>query len=527
MSPGSTGSAGTHVLSSPGHRESEESDENEESQEAADSLYDKIADLLASMQPIGEDMVRGIAVRHVLHGFGAALRLHPSRQQDTLRRLHQKSRPTDAIGEFWSHSWRGKAWRKILTLILLKNGVAAAIIGTLAACLGSALTYYEVLPLFGGAPLWGNILGACFFILTLFLWPSKQNIFLDVACIDQDNPEKKGKGILSLGATLRRSKAFLLLWDPSYDKRLWCIFELAAFVRCNPENTVRIRPIFLGTCAFSLFTWCLLGTAISLGIQAASWNLENYWNEESYYSGILAYYAFISVFFVSFTYVGCMMFRKYFHSIASFQERLLGFQLAETECYCCSNGHAGETNGELCVRCSRAWFGSESEFEEVCKTVLGASILSHLGSHLFPCKLYMVSSCPLLWGLFDHAVFHALILQSPTGALSYLFIGFGNYMGLGLLVLSILCLIARCCWRPSRYKCVDHALNVLAAVFLYFVFILSIGFLQVLFFLTNDSTWRVSAYWSGITTLVGHFCWFFPYLWRRKAGHPRPPPEPN
>ena len=158
-------------------------------------------------------------------------------------------------------------------------------------------------------------------------------------------------------------------------------------------------------------------------------------------------------------------------------------------------------------------------------------------------------------------------------------------MGLGLLVLSILCLIARCCWRPSRYKCVDHALNVLAAVFLYFVllgvlvrqnpvtviesalvrpimrsrprFILSIGFLQVLFFLTNDSTWRVSAYWSGIlnlqkktwigrfsaenpwgfpiflepnepvqgiTTLVGHFCWFFPYLWRRKAGHPRPPP---
>lgn len=64
-------------------------------QEAPDNLYDKIADLLASMQPIGEDMVRGIAVRHVLHGFGAALRLHPSRQQDTLRRLHQKSRPTE------------------------------------------------------------------------------------------------------------------------------------------------------------------------------------------------------------------------------------------------------------------------------------------------------------------------------------------------------------------------------------------------------------------------------------------------
>ena len=64
-----------------------------------------MAALLARMQPIGEDMVRGIAVRHVLHGFGAALRLHPSQQEKTLRRLHQKSRPTETWlfrDLFWS-----------------------------------------------------------------------------------------------------------------------------------------------------------------------------------------------------------------------------------------------------------------------------------------------------------------------------------------------------------------------------------------------------------------------------------------
>lgn len=55
----------------------------------------------------------------------------------------------DAVAEFWSHSWRGEAWQKIATLSLLKNGTAAAIIGTLAACLGSALSFYGVLPLFG------------------------------------------------------------------------------------------------------------------------------------------------------------------------------------------------------------------------------------------------------------------------------------------------------------------------------------------------------------------------------------------
>lgn len=33
--------------------------------------------------------------------------------------------------------------------------------------------------------------------------PPRKKIFLDVACIDQEDPKEKAKGILSLGATLR------------------------------------------------------------------------------------------------------------------------------------------------------------------------------------------------------------------------------------------------------------------------------------------------------------------------------------
>ena len=61
------------------------------------------------------------------------------------------------------------------------------------------------------------------------------------------------------------------------------------------------------------------------------------------------------------------------------------------------------------------------------------------------------------------------LVSNHGGAVHYLMVGFANYMGLGLLILSILCFIARCCWRPLRYKCVDHVLNVVAAIFLYFV----------------------------------------------------------
>ena len=34
---------------------------------------------------------------------------------------------------------------------------------------------------------------------------------------------KIGAGLLSLGGILKNSKSFLLLWDSTYDQRLWCL----------------------------------------------------------------------------------------------------------------------------------------------------------------------------------------------------------------------------------------------------------------------------------------------------------------
>ncbi|CAJ1367214.1 unnamed protein product [Effrenium voratum] len=66
------------------------------------------------------------------------------------------------IEEFWSHSWHGEAWKKYLTLLVLKNGVPAVLLGTCCALLGLGLFLLGVLPRLTAQKhsLWGLLFGA-------------------------------------------------------------------------------------------------------------------------------------------------------------------------------------------------------------------------------------------------------------------------------------------------------------------------------------------------------------------------------
>ena len=49
-------------------------------------------------------------------------------------------------------------------------------------------------------------------------------MFLDRICINQANKNMKTEAILSLAGLLRKSDTMLILWDPSWTTRLWCLF---------------------------------------------------------------------------------------------------------------------------------------------------------------------------------------------------------------------------------------------------------------------------------------------------------------
>lgn len=42
-----------------------------------------------------------------------------------------------------------------------------------------------------------------------------------------------GRALVSLGGFLKNSKSLLVLLDASYTRRLWCIIELAAYLKCH------------------------------------------------------------------------------------------------------------------------------------------------------------------------------------------------------------------------------------------------------------------------------------------------------
>ena len=56
-----------------------------------------------------------------------------------------------------------------------------------------------------------------------------ETAFLDIACIDQCDATTKAAGINSLGALLDRSRRMVVLLDEHNMKRMWCVFEVAAF----------------------------------------------------------------------------------------------------------------------------------------------------------------------------------------------------------------------------------------------------------------------------------------------------------
>ena len=159
----------------------------------------------------------------------------------------------------YSFDFQGK---KIATLIFLYNGPVAVLCGGLYAILTVPLFYIGLLPgldrgwddgkLFSCWALWSGLLVT---ICVIIFWRPRSYVFLDRICISQNDNELKTQAIFSLAGLLKSSDSMLILWDPTWTERLWCLFELAAFLKSNPDRKKQliIRPILLGPVSAAVF----------------------------------------------------------------------------------------------------------------------------------------------------------------------------------------------------------------------------------------------------------------------------------
>eukprot|EP00927_Polykrikos_kofoidii_P014201 TRINITY_DN16206_c0_g3_i1.p1 TRINITY_DN16206_c0_g3~~TRINITY_DN16206_c0_g3_i1.p1 ORF type:complete len:553 (-),score=38.65 TRINITY_DN16206_c0_g3_i1:133-1791(-) len=370
---------------------------------------------MANFDIADPELLRSTPANYPLRLFGRALRNNarwrpPSNvpaEGDYCNRsdvFHPWSRPVTWIHEFWSHSWHAFPRQKVLVLLLEYNGLAAAVVGTMGAFVGSGLFAAGVLPgwakfaLLQGKTweygIWSVSMGVVFFVPTLLCWRSGRRVFLDKISISQVNEKKKLDGVQGIGAFLKASHCLLVLLDSTYLTRLWCVFEMAAFsklMEAYPNKVVRFVPLPLGP----IFILFFLNSAVELMV-SNSVSLPP--------AGYVVMYAY---WLVSVTLFFHMM-RRHHDVLAKLQYQLRGFTFQAANCYCCTVGHVHPETGAplMCDRkavkvCIDGWFGNSRSFDAFVQGSLFDRLAQGIGRTGIPFRLVLMGCLPVLWGHMD------------------------------------------------------------------------------------------------------------------------------
>ena len=339
------------------------------------------------------------------------------------RRTSRKRRfsyQTSSIDQFWSHSWHGSKYSKILTALYLNNGMLAVLVSTLGSLMVMIFVGLGLIPglrTSGGLPLtpWCLLSGFGMYLLVLFGWRPRHSIFIDVLCINQQDEVEKAAGLLSMGAILKCSDALLVLWDATYTRRLWCVFEMSAFLHSRPANQrpkLTIRPTILGPCLISL-PIALVAIVVAIGL------LD--WDELAHKKHILfplmALCAFIG------GYVVVAVLRAYFGSVQQLQDELCNFTVRDSLCFCCSTNHVSKRghpiacDRRIVLQCIRTWFGSVEAFDAKVRTQVLELLAQQLSNEIWTYTQCAGSAIPLLWHFMDNAATNAAMVPDHNGTL--------------------------------------------------------------------------------------------------------------
>eukprot|EP00931_Biecheleriopsis_adriatica_P043538 TRINITY_DN24893_c0_g1_i1.p1 TRINITY_DN24893_c0_g1~~TRINITY_DN24893_c0_g1_i1.p1 ORF type:complete len:636 (-),score=90.99 TRINITY_DN24893_c0_g1_i1:210-2006(-) len=374
------------------------------------------------------DVLRGVQARKCLWGFGQILRSNVG-TADTWR----LSKPVGRISRFWSHSWRASSVFKIVTLLYHYNGKIAffssAAVAMLAAvlvnlghlpgqvCLKDACSSHDDCgvgsycsfsnftghrcfdettccdgpssspsidgicpsgcdnPIMPQMHVWPLIFGIACFTLMLLFWQPVEYVFLDKVCIHQTDSEKKQKGIDGLGGFLHNSNVMSIFWDTTYFTRLWCVFEMAAFLHLNgekAEETIEVVPIIRGfVIVVSIFS-TFLHYFIQENAHIIGWGVAG-----------IAHYIFTVLFGFWFFHFS----RKFARDYLKMQSQIQSFDPEEADCFCCTVGHKMPDTGEA-IPCDREvinesieyWYtGGLVEFKENVRKTLHSTVHSKVG----------------------------------------------------------------------------------------------------------------------------------------------------
>lgn len=203
------------------------------------------------------ELLRAVPVGRVLHHNGKIFKTDASAIVDA----YHLSMPCDHIDSFVSHNWSTPRRIKFFTLALHFNLDVALFLSLAVAIVVCALCSLEWLPLMkaqdaqgnaGRRSVWCYISGYLTLLTVAFRWHEVaayigfqgSYIFFDKACIHQVDPVLKRQGIEAIGAYLYYSWSMTVVYNNMYFKKLWTVYEVAAFLTMNPNEDMIVVPTF-------------------------------------------------------------------------------------------------------------------------------------------------------------------------------------------------------------------------------------------------------------------------------------------
>ncbi|CAK9098416.1 unnamed protein product [Durusdinium trenchii] len=377
-----------------------------------------VANLVSSMKVTSPEVLRATPAYRPFQRCGQAF--DPGLEKE----LSKRSYKVERITTFWSHSWHGPRWPKALTLMVIYNGRIAVCLGTLAAFLMMILFSFQLLPGFSRLTwddehlfsYWCTMTGSIVSFLTFIFWRPHQLVFFDRMCIPENDSQLKAEAIYSLAGILNNSSSMLVLWDASWSERLWCLFELAAFLKSQKGGgqCLEIRPSILGPSLLFVFLTVSVASA-ALAITPVS------------SSSTLSLWIPITSALLTASAVGAMAMsalRSYFRSVEALEEKLKLVALDGTHCTCCEKhrppwptdaigiGRVGA--GQLVKECLKIWFGSEEDFENYVRSEVWQAMSSDLQEQVFSlkmCRAFARPCCGPSW-TWRPPISHVPILSS-------------------------------------------------------------------------------------------------------------------
>jgi len=334
--------------------------------------------------------------------------------------LFQLSQPVQSIDTFLSHDWRTSRWMKLMVLLLVFNSQAAAVtslVVSIAVGLAEASGVASDVSLFFPC-YWLYLLVLCFWQRISGLCRRQTMVFLDKLCIHQKDDKMKEKGILGLGAFVRRSDNLLVLWSKNYFNRLWCAYEMGCFLS-RERGQVEILPVNVAYLLFlTAILWHVLMSAfhISLLSYVAQVDVDTTFSRTRILLIAVVICPLALVLLPLMNYWGMSI----MNDVDQLPNQLQNFRLQDSQCFCCTHHHRHPDTGQelICDRelvyqtltglystgelqnCSPIQESREDILEKFNRRVqdrLGHQILRRMGVRVYPFRyvLFLIMVCNL------------------------------------------------------------------------------------------------------------------------------------